>query len=137
MIEKLKAFLRSEAFRYLFFGGLTTVVSIGSYQAFRLLQVNYQGATILSWILAVSFAFITNKWFVFRSRNLKASAVTKEALSFFSCRLMSLAFEFLFMVVCVDLLHIHDFIAKCMTQVFILILNYLFSKFLIFRKTKE
>ena len=134
MIAKLKEFLHSEAFRYLFFGGLTTVVSVGSYQAFRWMQVGYQAATILSWILAVTFAFVTNKLFVFQSRNLSPSLVCKEALSFYSCRLMSLAFEFVFMVVCVDFLHIHDFVAKCLTQVFILILNYLFSKFLIFRK---
>lgn len=134
MIDKLKLFFRSEAFRYLFFGVLTTAVSVGSYQVFRWMSVSYQIATVLSWILAVTFAFITNKLFVFQSRNLSPSLVWKEAVSFYSCRLMSLVFEFVFMIVCVDFLHIHDFVAKCLTQVFILILNYLFSKFLIFRK---
>ncbi len=133
-MAKLKAFLASEAFRYLFFGGLTTIVSVGSYQACRWLAIDYQAATLISWVLAVTFAFVTNKLFVFESRNLQPSLVIKEAASFYSCRLMSLAFEFVFMIICVDFLHIHDFVAKCLTQVFILILNYLFSKFLIFRK---
>ena len=137
MKEKIKRFLTGEAFRYLFFGALTTVVSIGSYQLFRVMQIGYRPATVLSWILAVTFAFITNKLFVFQSRDLSASLVLREAASFYSCRLMSLAFEFVFMILCVDLLHIQDLIAKCLTQVFILILNYLFSKFLIFRKKRS
>lgn len=137
MINRIKEYLTGEALRYLIFGILTTAVSIGSYQAFRLLQVGYQAATILSWILSVTFAFITNKLFVFQSRGRSLGTVFREAFSFFSCRLMSLLFEFVFMVFTVDTLHIHDFIAKCMTQVFIFLLNYLFSKFLIFRKHKE
>lgn len=137
MTEKLKAYLTGEALRYLIFGILTTAVSIGSYRAFRHFGLSYQPATVLSWILSVTFAFVTNKIFVFQSRQTKVSTVLKEAFSFFTCRLMSLAFEIIFMIVSVDKLRIDDFLAKCMTQVFIFLLNYLFSKFLIFRKTKE
>ncbi|MCI8514363.1 MAG: GtrA family protein [Lachnospiraceae bacterium] len=137
MIAKLRAYLTGEALRYLIFGILTTAVSIGSYHVFRRFNLPYQPATVLSWILAVTFAFITNKLFVFQSRKKGALAVLREAFSFFSCRLMSLAFEIVFMFVTVDRLYIDDFLAKCMTQAFIFLLNYLFSKFLIFRKTKE
>lgn len=137
MIEKFKAYLTGEALRYLIFGILTTIVSIGSYRAFRLLNLPYQPATVLSWILSVTFAFVTNKLFVFQSRKRTFYTVFREAFSFFTCRLMSLGFEIVFMIVSVDKLHIDDFLAKCMTQVFIFLLNYLFSKFLIFRKTKE
>lgn len=137
MIKKLRAVLTGEALRYLIFGVLTTAVSIGSYHAFRRFGLPYRPATVLSWILSVTFAFVTNKCFVFQSRKRSFLAVFREAFSFFTCRLMSLVFEIVFMVLSVEKLHIDDFLAKCLTQVFIFLLNYLFSKFLIFRKTKE
>ncbi len=134
--------INSEAIRYLFFGGLTTVVSILSYEVCKRVLIKKSGkstpliiniATIFSWVLAVSFAFITNKLFVFNSSSFEAMIVFKEATKFVCARVLSLLFEVIFMNITTVLLKLNDSFCKVAAQFVIVVLNYIFSKLFIFK----
>lgn len=119
-----------EIIRYIIAGLLTTIVSIVSYNLLRNINIDYKICTILSWILAVIFAYFINKLFVFKSQKNNI----KEFINFILARLLSLFIEFIFMMIMVDLININDRIAKLIVQFVVLVLNYIFSKFFVFKK---
>ena len=119
-----------EIIRYIIAGILTTIVSIASYNLLRNINIDYKICTILSWILAVIFAYFINKLFVFKSQKNNI----KEFINFILARLLSLFIEFIFMMSMVDLININDRIAKLIVQFVVLVLNYIFSKFFVFKK---
>ncbi|MGO1042823.1 GtrA family protein [Clostridioides difficile] len=124
-----------ETILYLFFGAFTTLVNIVSYLFFtRIISFNFMVANALAWILAVLFAYVTNKFFVFESRKIEIKFLFKEFLSFVSFRLLSGIIEMVIMYVMIDLLFVNDIIVKVFTNVVVIVLNYLFSKIIIFRK---
>ena len=128
-------FKYKEIINYIIVGGLTTLVSIGSYWLFRFVIKNYILLSILSWIFAVAFAYFTNRAFVFES---KEKDMLKEITKFVSCRLLTLGLEVILMIVFVSLLHINDMISKIILQVVVLVTNYLLSKLFVFvKKTSE
>lgn len=120
-----------EIINYLIVGGITTVVSIASYALFRIIIQNYIICTILSWISAVLFAYFANRIFVFNSKDKK---LFKEFINFLTCRLLTLGIEMLVMFILVDLLKINDIISKILVQFIIIVLNYVFSKLLVFKQ---
>ncbi|MCI5835308.1 MAG: GtrA family protein [Firmicutes bacterium] len=119
-----------EIIRYIIAGILTTIVSIASYNLLRNINIDYKICTILSWILAVIFAYFINKLFVFKSQKNNI----KEFINFILARLLSLFIEFIFMMIMVDFININDRIAKLIVQFVVLVLNYVFSKFFVFKK---
>ncbi len=119
---------------YIFFGGCTTVVSIGTFMLLDLVM-DALLANIGSWILAVSFAYVTNRRWVFASR-VKGTAVGREMLSFYSGRLLTLGLEEALLLVFVTWLQFDSTVIKIIAQVAVLIGNYLISKLIIFRKTE-
>ncbi|HBG1734910.1 TPA: GtrA family protein, partial [Clostridioides difficile] len=124
-----------ETILYLFFGAFTTLVNIVSYLFFtRVILFNFMLANSLAWILAVLFAYVTNKFFVFESKRIEIRFVFKEFLSFVSFRLLSGVVEMLIMYVMIDLLFVNDIIVKVFTNIVVIVLNYLFSKMIIFKK---
>lgn len=125
------------ALLYIFFGALTTAVSIGTQYAAYALGAGTSAATVISWIFAVTFAFFTNKVWVFGSKSFEKKLFVREFFSFYAARLFSLAAELLFMYLTVEVLLWNKYLMKIIAQVFVLVLNYLFSKFLIFRKNKK
>lgn len=122
-----------EILKYLIVGGLTTVVSIVSYYIVRLFIENYLVCTVISWIFAVAFAYITNRIFVFNS---KRENIFKECTEFVFSRILSLVAEVAVMYLLVDFLNISDKISKIIVQVIIVILNYVFSKLFVFKENK-
>ena len=126
-----------EMINYLIVGGLTTVVSLGTYYfcVYTFLNPNnafqLQIANIISWISCVTFAYFTNRIFVFKS---KRTYKLKEAISFYGSRIATLLLEMGIMFVFVTILHFNDKIIKLVAQVVITILNYVLSKLLIFKK---
>lgn len=123
-----------EIINYLIFGGLTTLVSIGTYALFtKLFNIDYLVSNVLSWIIAVLFAFITNKLFVFESKSKDKKQVSKEMINFFFFRVVSLGIEMVIMYVFVDLLSINDLITKVIAQVIVILSNYIFSKVFVFK----
>ncbi|HCQ5838910.1 TPA: GtrA family protein [Clostridioides difficile] len=124
-----------ETILYLFFGAFTTLVNIVSYLFFtRVILFNFMVANALAWILAVLFAYVTNKFFVFESKRIEIKFLLKEFFSFISFRLLSGAVEMLIMYVMIDLLFVNDVIVKVFTNIVVIVLNYLFSKMIIFKK---
>ena len=124
-----------EIMAYLFFGVCTTVVNFVIYFACtQILDINYLIANALSWIGAVVFAYVTNRIWVFKSKSKGIRAIFKEILTFVSCRLFSGVIDMLIMFIGVDILGISDGITKLATQVIVVVLNYVFSKWIIFRK---
>ena len=94
---------------------------------------DYLDATVIAWTVAVIFAFVTNKLIVFESKSWKPAVAGKEFVGFIGARLFSLLVELVFMFVMVTLLKWNDFVAKFIVQVIVVILNYVFSKLLIFK----
>lgn len=124
-----------EIIKYLFFGVLTTLVSILSYALFtRLFSINYLISNVLSWILAVLFAFITNKLYVFKS---ETTNIFKELIKFFEFRILSLLIESVIMYLFVDVLNLNDMIIKIIAQGVVIVLNYVFSKVFVFQSKKN
>ena len=119
-----------EIINYLIFGVLTTIVSILSYALFRFFNINYIISNILSWIISVTFAFITNKIYVFKS---KENKILNEAIKFYLSRITSLLIELVIMYLAVDILNINDMISKIIVQFIVIVLNYIFSKIFVFK----
>lgn len=127
-----------ELIMYIIVGVCTMIVSLVSYFIMaNTLQVYYQAANIISWVLAVAFAYVTNKKYVFKSPYTSVQATTKELVSFVSSRVASLLVEILSMFFFVQVCQIDDNIVKLMNQVLVTVLNYIFSKFWVFRKEKQ
>ncbi len=124
-----------EVINYLFFGGCTFLVSIISFFLFnKVCNFNEHVANVISWVLAVSFAYITNKKYVFESKTSEKSDLLKEIGSFVSARILTLVMEELILVVGVNLLHIDSMIVKIVAQVVVIVANYFLSKLFIFKK---
>ena len=122
-----------EVIAYLFFGGLTTFVNI---VVFAILEkvMNYQVANILAWVGSVLFAYITNKLWVFTSRTKNKNELLKEISSFFLFRGLSLLMDIVIMWIGISLLHGNPLLTKIIDNVVVVIANYVFSKFYIFKK---
>ncbi len=139
----LKKIVNREMFDYIVFGALTTVVSIVSLWLFnkffgvKLVLFN----NVLSWVLAVTFAFITNKFIVFKSESTESKTLIKEILSFTGARLLSLGVEEVGLGIAQFVFHVDykgAMIAKLILQVIVVIMNYFLSKLFIFKdKNKE
>ena len=129
-----------EIINYLIFGVLTTVVSLLVYyiSVFTFLNpdnaIELQIANIISWIAGVLFAYFTNRKFVFES---KETDKLKEAGKFFLARVVTLVIDMLIMGVGVTTLHLNDKIMKLISQVVIIVSNYIFSKLFVFKKGKD
>ena len=120
---------------YLFFGVLATVVSIGSFTVlYDVALLNEHLANIISWVLAVSFAFMTNRTWVFVDAVKINKSFIKQMIEFFSGRVLSLAVEEVFILVFVSMLSFNAFAIKVITQVIVIVLNYFISKFWVFNK---
>lgn len=138
MKELIKKY--EEIIRYLIIGGLTTVVSLVSYYVLTITILDpnndlyLQIANVISWILAVTFAYFTNRTFVFKSND-KASL--KEASTFYASRVSTLLIDMGMMFILVSRMHFPDKIIKIIIQVIVVILNYIFSKFFVFNRGKN
>lgn len=141
MIEKIKKLYNKykEIVNYLIIGVLTTVVSLVSFYLVRIFvftndsQFDIQFANVISWVLAVLFAFVTNKKYVFES---KSTGYQKflEMIKFYVSRLTTLGVEMFVMWLLTSPLKVDDMISKIIVQFIIVILNYVFSKLFVFKK---
>lgn len=142
MIQMLKGFVKKheEGVRYIAFGILTVIVSWISYALLALIGINYSLANGLSWFCAVIFAFFVNKYFVFKSLDSKKQTLGAELLEFFAARiftgvvaiilfpiLLSIGLDFVF-------LGVPGLFARGVNSAVEIILNYILSKFVVFRR---
>lgn len=120
---------------YLFFGVLTTVVNYIVYlPCYNLLHISAAASNVTAWSAAVVFAYLTNKPFVFKSHDWSSKTVVPELTKFVGSRILSGALETVFIFVTVDLLLWNGNIMKLITSVLVVILNYIASKLLVFKK---
>ncbi len=128
-----------EIINYLIIGGLTTLVSLIVYYGLTLTILNpdngieLQVANIISWIISVTFAYFTNRKYVFKKKD---KANLKEGLEFYLSRVSTLFIDMLLMYIFVTKLSFNDKIIKIIVQVIVIVLNYIFSKFFVFKKKK-
>ena len=129
---------KKEIILYLIFGVLTTVVSLLTYYLCTITFLNpnnaieIQIANIISWITCVTFAFFTNRKYVFESKE----DIKKEGIKFYISRLSALLIDVVMIFIFVSLLKINDKIIKLVNQVIIIIFNYAASKLFVFKKGK-
>ena len=123
-----------EILLYLFFGGLTFIVSIGSYAFFEIsIKLEPLIANIFSWILAVLFAYITNRIWVFENTARNFADICKEISSFFGGRIVTLVIEEIILYVGIEILSVNSIVVKVIGQIIVIVSNYFISKVLVFR----
>lgn len=122
---------------YLIVGAMTTAVSIITQYIPLLMGFPTEVNTTVSWICSVTFAFFTNKVWVFKNESKAKSDWIKQAAAFYGARLTTYFLELAFMSFTVRTLHQNEYVMKLIAQVFILIINYLFSKLVVFRSKNK
>ncbi len=121
-----------EIIMYLIFGTLTTAVNIVVYYLFsNIIHINYLFSNAVAWFLSVLFAYVTNRKYVFDSKN---NQIIKEAISFFGSRLATGIMDMMLMWFLVNFNIVNDVVAKVVDNVIVVILNYILSKLVVFKK---
>lgn len=126
-----------EIVNYLIFGVLTTIISLAVYYLLTFTVIDpknallLQVANVISWVAGVLFAYVTNRKYVFDSKN---EDKLKEFSSFVGARLVTLIMDMIIMYVGVTLMRGNDKIIKLISQVVVIVSNYLFSKIFVFKK---
>ena len=136
-MEKVRELIHrySDVLVYLFFGVLTTAVNYLVYlPCFNLLQLSAAVSNVIAWVVAVAFAYLTNKPFVFKSYDWSTKTVLPELTKFVGSRLLSGAMETTIIYVTVDLLCWNGNVMKLLTSVAVVVFNYIASKLLVFKK---
>lgn len=120
---------------YGIFGVLTTLVNVAVYWiAAHPLGLGTMPSTVFAWIMAVLFAYVTNRKWVFHSTAITAVEIRKEILSFFICRLATGVLDWVCMFIFVDLLGFYDVAIKVLANILVIILNYVASRLVIFKR---
>lgn len=123
---------------YLLFGGITTVINVVTYGVLAsIFHVNYLVSNVIAWILAVLVAYITNKLYVFDSKNKSKKENSKEFITFLIVRILSLGIDMVVMFVGITLFAFNDILVKILSNVIVIIANYFMSKYIVFRKKEE
>ena len=136
-MSKIRMLIRKhyDILAYLFFGVLTTAVNYIVYlPCYNLLHLPASLSNVISWAAAVAFAYVTNKPFVFKSHDWSAKTVGPELTKFVGSRILSGALETAIIFVSVDMLLWNGNLMKLVTSVLVVILNYVASKLLVFKK---
>ena len=132
-----------EPVAYVFFGGLTTIVNWLAYMLFVWMGIDINISNILSWVVGVLFAFVVNKWFVFENKSLEFKTVLIEMGAFFGARIVTGVIAIVLFPILYNMGLNQSFLgtdglpAKIVTSVIEIILNWVFSKYLIFRENKK
>ena len=124
-----------ELISYGFWGVATTLVNYAVYfLCTRVLTLDPLAANVIAWAVSVAFAYVVNKLFVFSSKSWERSVVLREAWQFVSARLFSGVLETAGIFLFVTLLHFHDSVVKIIAGIVVILLNYVLSKWVVFRK---
>lgn len=142
MIKKIINIYKSkkEVINYLIFGVLTTLISLISYYLLTTFlldtqkELELQLANIISWIISVLFAYVTNRKYVFESKNKNK---LKEIRNFFTSRLLTLFEDMIIMYLGVSILKVNDKIIKILSQIIVIVSNYILSKLFVFKKEQK
>ena len=122
-----------EIILYLIFGVLTTAVNwLVFFPLYNFTPLCSYGTlcNAIAWLVAVAFAFVTNKPVVFESHNWSINVVLPELLKFVGCRLLSFAIESVFILITIDILDLNGNLMKILISVIVVLINYIGSKLL-------
>ena len=136
IVDLIKKLYANDVMRYIFFGGCTTLVNLIVFWGLRKLGMNLNIANFISIVAAILFAYVVNSRFVFQQKYSSLMEQISPFLKFISARCATMVIEMGGVWLLADYLGIWDMGAKMVTQVIVLILNYVFSKFLVFTKDK-
>ena len=128
--------INRETISYGISGALTTLVNFISYEGLYRLGATNLTANWIAWVIAVTFAYMVNKWSVFRSRSENAKVEVIKIFKFYGARLVSLGVEQVGMYILVDKLGYYRWLIKISLSLIVIIINYVFSKLYIFNKDK-
>ena len=118
-----------EALLYLFFGGLTTIISISVYGMLNVFfEMNELVANVLSWIISVAFAFLTNRVWVFYAPTNSLKEFFGQALSFYAGRILTLVVEEVILFIFISYLQFNSLVVKVIAQIVVIVHNYIISK---------
>ncbi|MCI8326431.1 MAG: GtrA family protein [Lachnospiraceae bacterium] len=127
-----------EMILYVIFGGATTLVNIVVYYiCAHPCRIKVVPSSVIAWIVSVVFAYITNKLWVFHSTEMDYRVLLREVLSFFSARLLTGILDVGAMQLFVNVLGWNDMAVKVCLNIVVIVLNYIASKFLIFKKVRQ
>lgn len=154
-IDFFARLLSYEVVLYVFFGVVTTIINVGLYwllgmffgdkliieyqlfgHAFKV-QWGMQISNFIAWVITILVAFVTNKLFVFESKSWETGVVGREFSSFVGARIFSLVVEQLGLFVLMDLISVRKMVSKAIIAVAVVVMNYFFSKFFIFKKKEN
>lgn len=141
----IKKYINKETILYVVFGLLTTGVNFAVFHLCNKLlsddvflkDKNYLFTNVVAWVAAVLFAFFVNKIFVFESKSWRAKTVFSEFIKFVAARVVSLGIDEAGMFLLVSVLGVKEMLSKLAVQVFVVVINYFFSKFIIFKKEQN
>ena len=139
-MQKIKELIKKyeELIKYLIIGVLTTVIN---YIVFAILvnvvKIDMHVSNIIAWVVSVIFAYFTNKLFVFESKSFDLEVLGKEILAFGMARIFSLLLEEVILFIFVDKLGMEKLIIKLIANIIVIIVNYILSKFIIFKKSSK
>ena len=123
---------------YVFFGGLTTLINIVTYNVlYYVFKVGNNPSNITAWVFSVLFAYITNKLFVFESKSFAKNVFFKELVAFFSARITTGLIDIAIMYFAVDVFKLSGGLFKIITNIIVMVLNYIASKLVIFKKAEK
>ena len=123
-----------EQILYLFFGALTTLINIVAFYLLDKTGINLALSTIIAFVISVLFAFFTNKNYVFNSKKSGAKRIIYETVAFYASRIFTGLLDLSIMLIFADYLHFNKLFIKILSNIIVIILNYILSKFLIFKK---
>ena len=127
-----------EGMNYLFWGGVAFVLSMVLFHIFaNMMEIYEQIANILSWIICVIFTYLTNKFFVFKSKVIGLKNMGREFRDFVTARILTLVLENAVLFLMIDMMGIHNMISKLVGQFLVIVSNYVLSKLWIFKAKKD
>ena len=122
---------------YLIFGGLTTLINISAFALLYKAGVPNVAANVIAWILAVVFAFFTNKIFVFQNKTNSVKSFCVQLGKFFMARIATGILDVAAMYILVDVIELNAFICKVICSGTVIVLNFFISKFMVFKKNAK
>ena len=136
--RKFPRLFNRETVSYVVFGVLTTLVNMAVYGlCYNVLRIHNLISNALAWVAAVLFAYVVNKLFVFHSHTRTARALVREFGLFIAARLFSFGVDELGMGLLVNLLHVNGGVSKVLTNIVVMVMNYFFSKWIIFKRDES
>lgn len=133
--EFLIRLLGREVFMYLLFGGLTTLINIVVFYLCTLINFSTAISTTIAFIASVIFAYVTNRKWVFESKASKPAEIFSEMWKFFSVRIFTYFADLGLMILTVDVLKFNKLVCKIAVNVLVIVLNYIASKLIVFKKS--